>query len=140
MPSSAHFVSSYFSSVYLTTAVDLSFHISNVTAAKQFAQALTRYASESTVATSQAQGASKKDTSEKQKWASSQTTKANDPYLILQVPYSASEEEIAAAYRKMAQMYHPDKVATMAPEFKELAETRMKELNSAYDQLKLKFK
>jgi hypothetical protein len=122
------------------SGLDVSFHVSNVTYAKQFAQALTSYARQLTLATGQAHEASKKDTSEKQKWTSPQATNANDPYLILQVPYSATEEEIVAAYRRMAQMYHPDKVATMAPEFKELADTRMKELNSAYAQLKLKFK
>jgi len=35
----------------------------------------------------------------------------------------------------MAQQYHPDKVATLAPEFRELAERRMKEINTAYDEL-----
>ncbi len=33
-------------------------------------------------------------------------------------------------------MYHPDNVARLAPEFQILAETRMKELNVAYDFLK----
>lgn len=46
---------------------------------------------------------------------------------ILGVPPNASKNEIVAAYRKMAQMYHPDKVAGLGPEFKELAERRMKE-------------
>jgi hypothetical protein len=32
--------------------------------------------------------------------------------------------------------YHPDKVATMALEFRELAERRMKEINIAYEALK----
>jgi preprotein translocase subunit Sec63 len=35
----------------------------------------------------------------------------------------------------MAQMYHPDKVAGLAPEFRELAERRMKEINTAYAKL-----
>jgi DnaJ-domain-containing protein 1 len=35
----------------------------------------------------------------------------------------------------MAKLYHPDKVATLAPEFQELAERRMKEINSAFQQL-----
>jgi DnaJ-domain-containing protein 1 len=36
----------------------------------------------------------------------------------------------------MAQMYHPDKVASLAPEFQALAEQRMKEINAAYSLLK----
>ncbi|MBI3653499.1 MAG: hypothetical protein HY231_20915 [Acidobacteria bacterium] len=36
----------------------------------------------------------------------------------------------------MAQMYHPDKVASLAPEFREVAERRMKEINIAFAALK----
>jgi DnaJ-domain-containing protein 1 len=32
-------------------------------------------------------------------------------------------------------MYHPDKVAGLGPEFGELAERRMKEINAAYAEL-----
>jgi preprotein translocase subunit Sec63 len=32
-------------------------------------------------------------------------------------------------------MYHPDKVASLAAEFRELAEQRMKEINAAYAEL-----
>jgi DnaJ-class molecular chaperone len=39
---------------------------------------------------------------------------------------------ISEAYRSLAQMYHPDKVAGLAPEFHEVAERRMKEINAAY--------
>jgi DnaJ like chaperone protein len=45
-------------------------------------------------------------------------------------------EEVTAAYRKQAQMNHPDRVANMATEFRELAERRMKEINAAYDELR----
>ena len=41
-----------------------------------------------------------------------------------------------SAYRKLVQQYHPDKVANLAPEFRELAERRMKEINAAYQRLK----
>jgi DnaJ-class molecular chaperone len=50
----------------------------------------------------------------------------------------ASEAEISAAYRRLAQMYHPDKVAGLAPEFQALADERMKEINAAYEVLKQK--
>lgn len=55
---------------------------------------------------------------------------------VLAVGDSASLDEISAAYRRLAQMYHPDKVAGLAPEFQIIAETRMKELNAAYEVLK----
>jgi cold shock CspA family protein len=57
------------------------------------------------------------------------------PHEILNISASATREEIHAAFREMAKQYHPDKVATLAPEFKELAEKRMKEINSAYQTL-----
>jgi DnaJ-domain-containing protein 1 len=33
-------------------------------------------------------------------------------------------------------MYHPDKVAGLAPEFQALADRRMKEINAAYEAVK----
>ena len=61
---------------------------------------------------------------------------ARSPYEVLQVRPGASEEEITAAYRRLVQLYHPDKVADLAPEFTELAERRTKEINTARAQLK----
>ena len=49
---------------------------------------------------------------------------------ILGVNDTATESEISAAYRRLAQMYHPDKVVGLAPEFQVLADTR--EINAAY--------
>ncbi len=56
-------------------------------------------------------------------------------HVVLGVNSGASREEITAKYRELAQMYHPDKVASLAPEFRELAELRMKELNAAYREM-----
>jgi len=49
---------------------------------------------------------------------------------------SATPGEISAAYRQLAQQYHPDKVAGLAPEFQVLADKRMKEINATYELLK----
>ena len=57
-------------------------------------------------------------------------------YKMLKLRSKASKEEITSAYRKLVQQYHPDKVATLAPEFRQMAEHRMKEINAAYEQLK----
>ena len=48
----------------------------------------------------------------------------------------ASKEDVVSAYHNMAKMYHPDKLTHLAPEFVELAEERMKEINAAYETLK----
>ena len=57
-------------------------------------------------------------------------------YEILQVSINAPDEVIDAAYIRLAKMYHPDKVESLAPEYKEIAITRMKEINDAYARLK----
>ena len=62
--------------------------------------------------------------------------RAKSPYDVLGIRRNASDDEITAAYRRLVQMYHPDRVANLAPEFRDLAESRMKEINRAHEQLK----
>ena len=64
------------------------------------------------------------------------TPSVRDPYAVLNVPRNATQDEVSAAYRKLAQMYHPDKVAGLAPEYSIIAENRMKAINAAYEQLR----
>jgi hypothetical protein len=54
----------------------------------------------------------------------------------LGVADDASMGEVSAAYRKLARTYHPDKVTNFAPEVREYADHKMKEINAAYAQLK----
>ncbi len=56
-----------------------------------------------------------------------------DYYEILGVSRTASAEEIKKAYRRLARQHHPDKAA---PSDKARAETKIKELNEAYEVLK----
>lgn len=55
----------------------------------------------------------------------------NDPYAVLGVSPSASDEEIKKAYRELAKKYHPDAYANNP--LADLAEAKMKEINEAYD-------
>ncbi len=59
---------------------------------------------------------------------------------VLGLAAGASMGEITTAYRKLALTYHPDKVANLPPEVREFADQKMKEINAAYAQLKLKSK
>lgn len=56
---------------------------------------------------------------------------SNDLYEILGVSRNASQEEIRKAYLKLAHKYHPDKTGGDKD-----AETKLKEINAAYDVLK----
>lgn len=57
----------------------------------------------------------------------------NDPYKILGVSPTASNEEIKKAYRELAKKYHPDNY-TDSP-IADIAEEKMKEINEAYDEI-----
>jgi len=93
----------------------LRLHISNSSNALAFAAALQSYGS-----------AGRQDRAQ---------SRSKSAFEVLAISSSATQEEIRAAYYRMAQRYHPDKVATLAPEHRELAELRMKEINAAYSEL-----
>jgi DnaJ like chaperone protein len=57
-------------------------------------------------------------------------------FKVLVVEPGASQKEIDVAYKKQAKTYHPDRVASMAPEVRDMAELRMKENNAANAELK----
>ena len=55
----------------------------------------------------------------------------NDPYKVLGVDPTATDEEVKKAYRELARKYHPDNYVNTP--LSDLAEEKMKEVNEAYD-------
>lgn len=76
----------------------------------------------------------------REQWQSSRPKQGVAPTLrgrtqalkVLGLADPVSSAEVKLAYQNLAQKYHPDKVASLAPEFGALAEEKMKEINAAY--------
>jgi len=57
-------------------------------------------------------------------------------YQILEIPKTATDDEVKKAYRKMAVKYHPDKVSHLGPEHQKSANEKFQRLNEAYERIK----
>lgn len=55
----------------------------------------------------------------------------NDPYQVLNIPPSATDDEVKHAYRELARKYHPDNYHNNP--LADLAQEKMKEINEAYE-------
>lgn len=60
----------------------------------------------------------------------------SDPYAVLGVPRSASQEAIRAAYRARMREYHPDKVSHLGEELQQLAHRKAQEIQRAFEALR----
>ena len=56
-------------------------------------------------------------------------------YKVLGIPSTATDDEVKAAYRKMALKHHPDRVSTLGDDVKKAAEKKFKEINDAKEKI-----
>ena len=56
-------------------------------------------------------------------------------YKVLGILPSATNDEVKAAYRKMALQHHPDRVATLGEDIRLAAEKKFKEINEAKERI-----
>lgn len=61
---------------------------------------------------------------------------AESAYTVLEISPSATDDEVKAAYRRLAMKNHPDKVATLGPEVQKAAEEKFRRIQEAYDTIK----
>ena len=67
--------------------------------------------------------------------SASSATSLDDAYRILGITPDASNDEVKAAYRKMALKHHPDKVAALGEDVRRAAEKKFQEINDAKDKI-----
>ena len=64
--------------------------------------------------------------------APAETMASEDPWQVLGVPPGTPLTEAKKAYRALVAQYHPDKVSHLAPEFRELADRRTRQILEAW--------
>jgi DnaJ like chaperone protein len=60
----------------------------------------------------------------------------NSAYKVLEISTEATDEDVKAAYRKMAVKYHPDKVAHLGDDVQTAAKEKFQQLSAAYEEIK----
>ena len=58
-----------------------------------------------------------------------------DAYKVLEIDPSATDEEVRAAYRRLALKHHPDRVATLGEDIRKAAEEKFQNINNAKERI-----
>jgi len=59
------------------------------------------------------------------------STTLKDAYAVLEIDESATDDEVRAAYKRMAVKHHPDRVSSLGEDIRLAAEKKMREINEA---------
>ena len=57
-------------------------------------------------------------------------------HLVLQVKVGVDWEDVTSAHRRLAKLYHPDRLISYSPEAQDLGQARMAEINAAHATLR----
>lgn len=57
-------------------------------------------------------------------------------YEVLELKKTATNEEVKKAYRKLAQVHHPDRVSYLGEEIQKAAKEKFQKINEAYERIK----
>lgn len=67
--------------------------------------------------------------------SSNQQIGLDEAYKILGISPNATNDEVKAAYRKMALKHHPDRVSTLGDDIRKAAEKKFQEINNAKERI-----
>lgn len=59
----------------------------------------------------------------------------DEAYKVLEVSPSATDDEVRAAYRRLALKHHPDRVATLGEDIRKAAEEKFQAINNAKERI-----
>ena len=59
----------------------------------------------------------------------------DEAYKVLEVAPTATDEEVRAAYRRLALKHHPDKVAALGEDIRKAAEVKFQQINAAKERV-----
>jgi DnaJ like chaperone protein len=59
----------------------------------------------------------------------------DEAYKVLEVSPDATDQEVRAAYRKLALKHHPDRVATLGEDVRKAAEEKFQQINNAKEKV-----